>query len=79
MKTRPAQLKIERLAVDELTAQDVQNFIIYDCSSQREAAEFFNVDMSTIARWLSGATVPHKTCYSLLALYRQHVAIKEAA
>lgn len=75
MKARQPKLKTEHLAVDSINVQD---FIINDCASYAEAAEFFGVDKSTIDRWMMGRTQPHPTCYRAIAAYKR-LQVLEAA
>jgi hypothetical protein len=79
MRTREPKLRIEQLAIESVTIADVQNFIANECSSQREAADFFNVDLSTVGRWMMGTVKPHPACCTAVALYRRYAQLQEVA
>jgi hypothetical protein len=68
MKARTPKLNLEPLAIESV---NIQQFILNDCATYAEAAQFFGVDTSTVGRWMMGVKKPHPACYTAVAAYKK--------
>ena len=68
MKARQPKLNLEQLAIESV---NVHQFILNDCATYAEAAQFFGVDTSTVGRWMMGGIKPHPSCYTAVAAYKR--------